>query len=220
MERVEATGLQYFVNRYLLFQDPHSLEVMYLLGKSLKEFHDLPIKGFPEGDFPASQDSLKEELTQMEVDLPLNSKLDSRIFRKVNLHGESYFTHFLFSEKTRKFIFFDLHNSSRGPALFDMATFTVSLYTSLLLLPFPLKNITPLRNAFLAGYFPKDPPIASLKVAEMFVLLRELNKLFRLLEHAESLKVSVRTSLKLKKVKRAIQHCLHSSTTRQISWLV
>lgn len=216
MERVTATPLQPFINRYLVSKEEHALQLFYSLGQSLKEFHDLSLEGLSRPLVPSTQAALQRDINKLWRDDPFEkacdriflSELDSRLFRTATLHGEAYFTHFLFSKETKKFIVFDLHDMCKGPAFFDLATFTVSLYMSLLLLPLSPKKLISLRNTFLAGYFDEDPPLTSLKLAELYILLRELYKLLRIAERSDSFKSVVQARLKIRKVSAAIQDCL------------
>jgi len=134
---------------------------------------------------------------------------NDKIFTAVNLHGEFYFTHIILSKE--KCIFVDFHNALRGPSYFDMAMLSTSLYVSLTL-PFRTpKQLEPLIEAFLTGYYGKDLDneiISSMKLAELYVTLREISTYTRTLYSKNSSATNLLIILKIKRLKTAIKEVI------------
>ena len=106
---------------------------------------------------------------------------------------------------------FDFHNAQRGASYFDLAMLSISLYVSLTFPPQALKQFTPLIEALLKGYYGKDlnaEIIKSMKLAELYVALREILGCARTLHAKVSLITSFLTMLKIKRLKVAIKEVI------------
>ena len=106
---------------------------------------------------------------------------------------------------------FDLHNAQRGASYFDLAMLSISLYVSLTFPPQALKRFTPLIEALLKGYYGKDlnaEIIKSMKLAELYIALREILVYARTLHAKVSLITSFLTMLKIKRLKVAIKEVI------------
>jgi len=178
MEHIKGHELQFYIDRFLLFKDMSTLQTINSLGNAFREFHSLSLNGLRDSTLPTTDTELRAEIASLsdEIFYPSilnNLKLDRKLFSIVSLHGELYFSHIMRSD--RKWVFFDLHKACRGPAFYDLATFSVSLFGSLLLPTKSTVNLEPLVRASLCGYFGKGVELGSIKLAELYVVLRILN---------------------------------------------
>jgi len=189
MELVKEQPLELFIYRFILFRDVRGINVFYRFGEALHELHDLNFKAPVNNNIPCSKQDLLNEMRKYVKTLnhlgvidssvlrfiKEEQNIDNRIMRVVDLYGETYFPHIKVSNG--EFVFLDMEDSCHGAAYHDLATFNVSLYTSLLIPNHFMSRLGELRQAFLNGYFGEKIPIKSIKMAELYVLLREMNKL-------------------------------------------
>jgi hypothetical protein len=135
-------------------------------------------------------------------------RVDDKIFARVNLHGEFYFTHVMLHNG--EIVFIDLHNVQRGPLYFDVVMFNISLYSSLMFLPWNPKSLIPLTRAFLFGYlgWNDDYFITSLSLAELYIALREILSHVHMLRVEESLVRSIPSLFKIKRLKSIIKEVI------------
>ncbi|MEM4489499.1 MAG: aminoglycoside phosphotransferase family protein [Desulfurococcaceae archaeon] len=227
MERIKGTSLDNYIVKYLLFGEDKALEVFNGLGRALRELHYSPLKDLRNGFFPNSHQKIRLEISNTSRKLAalhvLNNRLmntihdaveetssiDDEIFANVNLHGEFYFTHIILSEG--KYAFLDFHNACKGPAYFDLAMLSVSLYVSITLPYLNPLRLTPLISTFLTGYYGKrlnEEMIKSIKLAELYVALREILTYSRTLYGNSSLINKLLIALKIKRLKTAIKEII------------
>jgi aminoglycoside phosphotransferase len=226
MERIAGYYLENYILDFLLHNDPKAVRIFYLLGKAIRELHILDLDGLRSSFLPSSRSELKNKVVELSKKLAASEIIDNRlinailddlkkadatskIFLTVNLHGELYFTHILVQNS--KFILLDLHNMQRGPSYFDLAMLAVSLYVSLAFSFFTLKQITPLIEAFLTGYYGKDldaETFSSMKLAELYVALREILTYARNLYSKSPPAMRLLTTLKIKRLKTAIKEVI------------
>jgi len=155
MEYISGHNLDNYILDYLLRENINITKILYKTGKALREFHNLKLNDLKNSSLPATYLDLKSEIVKLSKDLVeaglINEKLfdeifsaikkvrvDDKIFTKVNLHGEFYFTHIILHNG--EIVFVDLHNVQRGPLYFDVAMFNISLYSSLMFLPWKPKD--------------------------------------------------------------------------------
>ena len=203
------------------------IEIFHVIGRALKELHNLNLEGLQKSNLPSSLLLLKIEILELSkilaksniLDYALNKMImdavekidhiDDKIFTTVNLHGEFYFTHIILSRE--KCVFLDFHNACKGPSYFDIAMLSTSLYVSLTL-PFRTpKQLEPLIGAFLTGYYRKDLDteiISSIKLAERYVTLREILLYARNLNNKNLPIINFLTTLKIKRLKTAIKEVI------------
>jgi hypothetical protein len=225
MEYVPGHNLDNYILDYLLRENMNITKIFYKIGKALREFHNLKLNNLKNSSLPATELDLKSEITKLSKDLVeaglINEKLfdeifsaikkvrvDDKIFTKVNLHGEFYFTHVMLHNG--EIVFVDLHNVQRGPLYFDVAMFNISLYSSLMFLPWKPKDFIPLIRAFLLGYlgWNDDYFIKSLSLAELYIILREILKHGCVLYVEGSLIKLLLNMLKLKRFRSTIKEAV------------
>jgi len=213
MERIEGQEIQSHINRYLLFRDKTALVTLTSLGRALREFHAMDIGGLRNGFLPTSELRIREDTRRLSRDvLGLSVQeviaeciagsrgLDERVFRLVNLHGESYFSHVMINDG--KFVLVDFHEACRGPAFYDLATFDISLYSSLLLPARCAKSLDPLVVAFWKGYLKGQPHKETMRAGEIYVALRALQNL--VLDQG-SPKSKIVNSLKIRRIQNFVR---------------
>jgi len=225
MEYVPGHNLDNYILDYLLRENMNITKIFYKIGKALREFHNLKLNNLKNSSLPITELDLKSEITKLSKDLVeaglINEKLfdeifsaikkvrvDDKIFTKVNLHGEFYFTHVMLHNG--EIVFVDLHNVQRGPLYFDVAMFNISLYSSLMFLPWKPKDFIPLIRAFLLGYlgWNDDYFIKSLSLAELYIILREILKHGCVLYVEGSLIKLLLNMLKLKRFRSTIKEAV------------
>jgi hypothetical protein len=225
MEYVPGHNLDNYVLDYLLRRNMNITKIFYKIGKVLREFHNLKLNNLKNSSLPVTDLDLKSEIMKLSKDLVevglINEELfdkifsaikkvrvDDKIFAKVNLHGEFYFTHVMLHNG--EIVFIDLHNMQRGPLYFDVAMFNISLYSSLMFLPWNPKSLIPLTRAFLIGYlgWNDDYFIMSLSLAELYIALREILSHVRMLCVEESLVRSISSLFKIEKFKSIIKEVI------------
>jgi hypothetical protein len=226
MEYVAGHRLDNYILDFLLRGNSDAFKIFYWLGKAVRELHNLDIGGLRNSFFPLSRFELKDEIVKLSKKLVALKIIDDNIlgvisgilkkvdiadeiFFNVNLHGEFYFTHILVQDNT--VILLDFHNAQRGPSYFDLAMLSTSLYVSLVFPSKTLKRFTPLIEAFLRGYYGKDlnaEIIKSIKLAELYVILREILAYARALYVEDSLVTRFLTILKIKRLKAAIKEAI------------
>jgi len=174
---------------------------------------------------PVTELDLKSKITKLSKDLVevglINEELfdeifsaikkvrvDDKIFARVSLNGEFYFTHVMLH--IGEIVFIDLHNAQKGPLYFDLAMFNISLYSSLMFLHWNPKVFTPLTRAFLFGYlgWNDDYFITSLSLAELYIALREILSHAHTLRVEESLVRSIPSLFKIKRFKSIIKEVI------------
>ena len=225
MEYVPGHNLDNYILDYLLRENMNITKIFYKIGKALREFHNLKLNDLKNSSLPVTELDLKSEITKLSKDLVevglINEELldeifsaikkvrvDDKIFTKVNLHGEFYFTHVMLHNG--EIVFVDLHNVQRGPLYFDVAMFNISLYSSLMFLPWKPKDFIPLIRAFLLGYlgWNDDYFIKSLSLAELYIILREILKHGCVLYVEGSLIKLLLNILKLKRFRSTIKEAV------------
>jgi len=216
MEYIPGHNLDNYVLDYLLRENMSITKIFYKIGKALRELHNLKLNYLKNSSLPATDLDLKSEIEKLSKDLVevglINEELfdeilsvikmvrvDNKIFARASLHGEFYFTHVMLHNG--EIVFIDLHNAQRGPLYFDLAMFNVSLYSSLMFLPWNPKSLIPLTRAFLLGYLGQNDDyfIKSLGLAELYIALREI------LSHVHALyteKSFIRSLLSVFKIRR------------------
>jgi tRNA A-37 threonylcarbamoyl transferase component Bud32 len=226
MEYVAGRRLDNHILDFLLRGSPDAVKIFYRLGKAVKELHNMNLSGLSNSPFPRSSSELKEEIARLSRRLVawklINNKLfniilcslekmdlTNEIFLPASLHGELYYTHILMQDG--KIVFLDFHNAQKGPSYFDLAMLSISLYVSLAFSYHSLKKFTRLIEAFLKGYYGKDLSskiIKSMKLAELYVALREILTYARTLWLENSMLTSFLTMLKIKRLKAAINETI------------
>jgi hypothetical protein len=226
MEYIAGRHLDNYILDFLLRGNSYAVKIFYLLGKAVRELHSLNLNGFRNSPLPSSCSELKKEVTKLSSSLVawklINNKLfnivlcslekinlTNEFFLPVSLHGELYFTHILVQDD--KFVFLDLHNAQKGPSYFDLAMLSISLYVSLTFSYYPPKKFTPLIEAFLKGYYGKDLSseiVKWMKLAELYVALREILTYARTLRLENSPLISILIMLKIKRLRAAIRETI------------
>jgi len=212
MSCVNEEPLEEVLHRYLLRIDSDAIDIFFNVGQALRELHEIEVDYLVSRSYPSSPKKLLESIEKNIADiahfgvsnLPFEKAscfnkvgLDSRLFEKVTLHGEAYFTHVFCSSKN--IVFVDLEQVCNGPVYFDVANFLVSLHSSLLISPLVLNRVSVLERAFLVGYFGKSIPYDSLKLAELFIILRETLSCLEQLSLPSDLKSRYWRTFKLKR---------------------
>jgi Ser/Thr protein kinase RdoA (MazF antagonist) len=235
MEYVAGRRLDNYILDFLLYNNLDAVRIFYWLGKAVRELHNLDIGGLRNSFFPLSRFELKDEIVKLSKKLVALKIIDDNIlgaisgilkkvdiadeiFFNVNLHGEFYFTHILVQDN--RIILLDFHNAQRGPSYFDLAMLSTSLYVSLAFPSKTLKRFTPLIEAFLRGYYGKDlnaEIIKSIKLAELYVVLREILVYARALYNEDSLITRFLTILKIRRLKAAIKKVILPSLITSLS---
>ncbi|MEM2352414.1 MAG: aminoglycoside phosphotransferase family protein [Thermoproteota archaeon] len=231
MERIEGNPLQNFIMNFLLFKESEALKILNGLGKALRELHYINLKGLHNGVFPNSLRKIKLEIFNLSRTLGALNVLDHKfrdkilniiegvnhindeIFANVNLHGEFYFTHILLSKN--KYVFFDFHNTCKGPSYFDLAMLSISLYASITLPFYTPRQLTPLIHAFLTGYYGErlsDKMFKSIELTELYVNLREILTYARDLHGPLSIN-KLLAMLKIRRLKTAIEEVILPNLT-------
>ena len=225
MEYISGHNLDNYILDYLLRRNMNITKIFYKIGKALREFHNLKLNYLKNSSLPVTELDLKSKITKLSKDLVevglINEELfdeifsaikkvrvDDKIFTRVNLHGEFYFTHIMLHNG--EIVFIDLHNVQRGPLYFDVAMFNISLYSSLMFLPWKPKDFIPLIRAFLLGYlgWNDDYFIKSLSLAELYIILREILKHGCVLYVEGSLIKLLLNMLKLKRFRSTIKEAV------------
>ena len=206
MERVKGSEIQFFLNRFFLFGDKSVLRLFNSLGNSLLELNSLELKNIKSSNLPTCYNKLRGEVTKLATKNVYESildryNLDRKFFDCVTLHGEFYFSHILLSKG--KFVFLDFHNSCSGPAFYDLATFIVSLHSSLLLPFASTKNIESIMKACLEGYLKRKIQVDSFKVAELYITLQVLSDI---ISKRYTTKDNLVESLKKRKLKKMLEN--------------
>jgi len=225
MEFVKGIPLQNSIEKFILYSDLSTIKIFFRLGKALKELHSLNLEGLHPCAYPSSLEALKlgvVKLAEISMEtgilgIPLGEEIldainrvnyiDERIFTPSNIHGEFYFTHVVTSGD--KFVFFDFHNACRGPSYFDIGMFITSLYVSLTLPYRTPKLFEPLVKALLLGYYGEDlanETLHSVKVAELYVALRELLSYMRTFYSENSPPVRIQAVLKAQRLIETIRN--------------
>jgi tRNA A-37 threonylcarbamoyl transferase component Bud32 len=226
MEHIAGHRLDNYILDFLLCSNSDAVKIFYRLGKAVKELHNMGLDGLRSSPLPSSCSELKDEVVELSKRLVTWRLIDHKLFNailnslekagltdetflSVSLHGEFYFTHILVQEG--KFILLDFHNAQRGPSYFDLAMLSVSLYVSLAFSFRTLKHFTPLIEAFLTGYYGKGlnaEIIRSMKLAELYVVLREILMYAKALCIEDSLITNLLNTLKIRKLKVAIKELI------------
>jgi len=226
MEYIAGYNLDKYILNFLLCGNSNAVKIFYRLGKAVKELHNLGLDDLRGSSLPSSCSELKDEIVELSKRLVtwrlidhkllstiLNSLekvvLTDEIFLSTSLHGELYFTHIML--KDDKFILLDFHNAQRGPSYFDLATLCISLYVSLAFTFCTLKRFTPLIEAFLTGYYEKGlntETIKSIKLAELYMALREILTCARALCAENSPTTRLIIALKIRRLKMAIKEVI------------
>lgn len=227
VELVKGDRLQDFITNFLLFRESEAIKTFEGLGRALRELHHMSLKGLRSCSFPNSLQKIKSEIFKssrvLEVLNTLDHELgvrirnavgditrvDNEIFTNVNLHGEFYFSHVLLS--SGKYVFVDFHNSCRGPSYFDLAALSVSLYGSVTLPCFKPTQLMPLINAFLAGYYGRpldNEAIKSVRLAELYVALKEILSCSGVLQSNLPLTNKFLAVLRARRLKKAVKESI------------
>jgi len=225
MEYISGHNLDNYILDYLLRRNMNITKIFYKIGKALREFHNLKLNDLKNSSLPVTELDLKSKITKLSKDLVevglINEELfdeifsaikkvrvDDKIFTRVNLHGEFYFTHIMLHNG--EIVFIDLHNVQRGPLYFDVAMFNISLYSSLMFLLWKPKDLIPLTRAFLFGYlgWNDDYFIMSLSLAELYIALREILSHVHMLRVEESLVRSIPSLFKIERFKSIIKEVI------------
>lgn len=228
MEYVIGRYLDNYILNFLLRSNLEAIRIFYLLGKAVRELHSLGLDGLHSSSLPSSRPKLKNEIVELSKKLVTlkifddklfniilvtvkKANLTDEIFLNANLHGELYFTHVLVQDSDSKIILLDFHNAQRGPAYFDLAMLSTSLYVSLALPSYTLRQLEPLIDAFLTGYYGKGlnaEVVRSMKLAELYVVLREILMYAGALNIEDSLVTSFLATLRIKRLKAAIKEVI------------
>lgn len=222
MEYIAGYNLYSYTMRFLLFGISDTIKTFYKLGKAVRELHSNSFKVLRNSSLPSTSVELMSEIVKLSEKLAswglidrelfnaiINTvkeiELTDEIFLPVSLHGELYFNHILVLDD--KLVLIDFHNAQRGPLYFDLAMFCISLYVSLIF-SFNAKKLIPLMEVFLRGYFGKDLNarlMTSLKIAVLYLILREMLIYIRDLYVAKSLLARFIIIFRIKRLKLAIK---------------
>jgi tRNA A-37 threonylcarbamoyl transferase component Bud32 len=226
MEHIEGHRLDNYILDFLLCNNPYAFKIFYRLGKAVRELHNMDLDGLHSSSIPSSCSELKDEIVDLSkkfvtwriidhklLNTILNSLekvvLSEEIFLPISLHGELYFTHILLQDN--KLILLDFHNAQKGPSYFDLAMLSISLYVSLTFTFCTPKHFTPLIEAFLSGYYGKTlnaEIIKSMKLAELYIALREILTYARTLYAENSPATRLINGLKIRRLKVAIKEAI------------
>jgi len=225
MEFMRGIPLRKFIEKFIFYNDFDAIKIFFRLGKALKELHSLNLESLHPCTYPSSLETLKREIVKLAkilieldvLDVTLGEKIldvidrvnhiDERIFTPSNIHGESYFIHIVTSGD--KFVFFDFHNACKGPSYFDIAMFITSLYVSLTLPYRTPRQLGPLINALLLGYYGEsltDEALHWVKIAELYVALREILSYMRTFYSENLLPVRIQAILKAQRLIETIRN--------------
>jgi hypothetical protein len=216
----------------------HNFDVLGIfnrIGKALRELHQLPLTGLKSSELPSSNKIFIKEL-KMLIDNSMKLRLFNaeeyhfiihaiesleiveEFFATANLHGEMYFTHILL-QRDGSMVFVDFHNVQKGPLYYDLAMFAISLYSSILFMPWSPKRLAPLMKAFLTGYFGKHLNTRSIKsfaAVQLYVILRESQKYLEMSDSRESvIKVAIPSKIKMKRLRRALREVVIPQLVQQ-----
>jgi hypothetical protein len=228
MEHIVGHRLDDYILDFLLYGNSDAVKIFYQLGKAVRELHIMNLDGLRNSSLPQSCSELKNEIVELSKRLVTWRTIDHKLFNtilnylekvdltyeiflSVSLHGELYLTHILVQDG--KLILLDFHNAMRGPSYFDLAMFSISLYDSLAFAFCNLKRFTILIEAFLAGYYGKSLNsviIRSLKLAELYIALREILKYTKTLYTESSLVIRLILMIKIRRLKKAIKEVILS----------
>jgi hypothetical protein len=235
MEYIHGKPLDTAILAFLLSHNFDVLGIFNRIGSALRELHQLPLTELKSSELPSSNEVFINELKVLinnSIKLRLfNAKeyyiimhttgsleVADEFFTTVNLHGEMYFTHILL-QRDGSIVFVDFHNMQKGPLYYDLAMFAISLYSSILFMPWSPQRLTPLIKSFLTGYFGRhlnDRYIKSFAVAQLYVMLRELQKYLETPSSRESLvKVVIPSRIKMKRLKKALKEVVMPQLLQQ-----
>lgn len=224
MERIYGYSFQDLIIKFLLFRKSDAIRIFNDLGRALRELHYINIRNLRKCLLPDSLQKIKLEIHSLSEKLEKLRVLDykfrnrmldaveeityvtNEIFTNVNLHGEFYFTHIILSNG--KYVFLDFHRTCRGPSYFDLAMLSTSLYTSITLPYLDPSQLIPLLYSFLTGYYGRGVDvklIKSMKIAELYVTLREILLYAGLLYTRNPWLMKLTAMLKIKRLKTAIE---------------
>jgi tRNA A-37 threonylcarbamoyl transferase component Bud32 len=226
MEYIVGLRLDNYIVNFLLYGNSDAVKIFYQLGKAVRELHNMNLSGLRNSSLPSSCSELKHEIAELSKGLVAWKVIDHRLFNiilkylekvdltdeiflSVSLHGELYFIHILVQEG--KIVLIDFHNAQRGPSYFDLAMLSISLYVSLTFAFCTLKRFTFLIEAFLAGYYGKtlnSTIIRSLKLAELYLALREILACAKTLYSENSPVIRFIAILKIRRLKKAIKEVI------------
>jgi hypothetical protein len=235
MEYVHGRPLDIAILAFLFSHNFDVLGIFNRIGKALRELHQLPLTGLKSSELPSSNKIFIKEL-KMLVDNGMKLRLFNveehrsiihaiesleiveGFFTTTNLHGEMYFTHILL-QRDGSIAFVDFHNMQKGPLYYDLAMLAISLYSSILFMPWSPKRLTPLIKAFLTGYFEKclnNRYIKSFAAVQLYVILRELQKYLEMSSSRESIiKVVIPSKMKTKRLRRALKEVVIPQLAQQ-----
>jgi hypothetical protein len=236
MEYIPGKSLDTNILAFLLTRDFNVVGIFNRIGKALHELHQLPLTGLKSSELPSSNKIFIREL-KMLIDNGMklglfNSEeyrsivyaigsleIVEEFFVTVNLHGEMYFTHILL-QRDGSIVFVDFHNMQKGPLYYDLAMFAISLYGSILFIPWSPKRFTPLIKAFLIGYFGKSLNsryIKSFAAVQLYVILRELQRYLEMSSSREpAIKVVIPSKIKLKRLRKALREVIIPQLMQQL----
>jgi tRNA A-37 threonylcarbamoyl transferase component Bud32 len=226
MEYILGRHLDNYIVNFLLYGNSNAVKIFYQLGKAVRELHNMNLSGLRNSSLPSSCSELKHEIAELSKVLVAWKVIDHRLFNiilkclekanptdeiflSVSLHGELYFTHILVQDG--KIVLIDFHNAQRGPSYFDLATLSISLYVSLTLAFSTLKRLTFLIEAFLVGYYGKtlnSTIIRSLKLAELYLALREILTCAKTLCFENSPAIKFIAILKIRRLRKVIKEVI------------
>jgi tRNA A-37 threonylcarbamoyl transferase component Bud32 len=226
MEYIAGYHLDDYILDFLLRGNSNAVKIFYRLGKAVKELHSMDLDGLRSSSLPSSCPELKDEIVELSKKLVACELIDhklfnailsslekvdltDKIFLPVSLHGELYFTHILLQDS--KIILLDFHDAQKGPSYFDLAMLSISLYVSLIFSPYAQKRLTSLIEAFLKGYYGKDlnaTLIKSMKLAKLYVALREILMYARALCAESSPATRLIIALRMRKLKTAVKEVI------------
>jgi len=211
---------------FLLYGNSDTVKIFYQLGKAVRELHNMNLDGLRSSSLPSSCSELKNEIVELSKRLVTWRTIDHKLFNTIlnylekvdltdeiflsaSLHGELYFTHILVQDG--KIALLDFHNAQRGPSYFDLAMLSISLYASLAFAFCTLKRFTSLVEAFLVGYYGKSLNamiIRSMKLAELYIALREILTCAKTLYAENSPATRLIIILKIRRLKKAIKEVI------------
>jgi serine/threonine protein kinase len=226
MEYIVGHRLDNYILDFLLYSNLHAIKIFYQLGKTVRELHNMNLDGLRSSSLPLSCSELKNKIVELSKRLITWRIIDHKLFNTIlnyvekvdltdeifldaSLHGELYFTHILVHDG--KFALLDFHNAQRGPSYFDLAMLSISLYASLAFAFCTPKSFTSLIEAFLVGYYGKSLNaviIRSMKLAELYIALREILACAKTLYAENSLATRLITTLKIRRLKKAIKEVI------------
>jgi len=222
MTRISAQSLDKYILDFAMRGCHDAIKVFYMLGRSVRELHGLEIKYLRNSGLMVcnTPQCLRREVVRLTkelialgmatedlLDAILNVAervpISDDIFAPVSLHGELYITHVMVCDK--KICLLDFHEARKGPAYLDLATFNISLYSSLALPPQFLRRLTLLTEAFLRGYRDSLSTefIASAKLAELYLILAGVRSALTRPMYATTPAIRALTILKAKRLMTA-----------------